>query len=129
MQQLPILQKTYDYVKWYIPILNRLPRDHKYALGNRLIANLYILLEGLIQAQYEREKLSQLQSLNTQLEVIRYQTRLLHDFDLINTQRYEHIAKLTNAIGNDLGGWIRQQHGKQPSSNQPKIATVVAPQT
>jgi hypothetical protein len=113
MQQLPILQKTYDFVKWYVPILNRLPRSHKYALGERLTSNLYTLLEGLIQAQYEREKLQRLQLLNTHLEVIRYQTRLLHDFELIHTPRYEHAAKLTNDIGTDLGGWIKQQHNKK----------------
>jgi four helix bundle protein len=113
MDKLPILQKTYDFVKHYIPIINRLPKQHKYALGERLTTSLYALLEGLIQAQYEREKLSRLQSLNTQLEIIRYQTRLLHDFEMINAQRYEHIAKLINEIGTDLGGWIRQQRGKQ----------------
>ncbi len=26
---LPIIQKTYDLIKWYVPILGRLPRDHK----------------------------------------------------------------------------------------------------
>jgi hypothetical protein len=30
MQDLPIIQKTYDLIKWYVPILNRLPRDHKF---------------------------------------------------------------------------------------------------
>ena len=50
MQELPIIQKTYDLIKWYIPILNRLPRDHRFALGDRMTKGLYDLLEGLIQA-------------------------------------------------------------------------------
>jgi hypothetical protein len=29
--ELPIIQKTYDLIKWYVPIVNRLPRDHKFA--------------------------------------------------------------------------------------------------
>jgi hypothetical protein len=40
---LPIIQKTYDLIKWYIPILNRLPRDHKFMLGDRMINELYNL--------------------------------------------------------------------------------------
>jgi hypothetical protein len=28
MPDLPIIQKTYDLIRWYVPILNRLPRDH-----------------------------------------------------------------------------------------------------
>ncbi len=79
MSEVPIIQKTYDLIKWYIPILNRLPRDHKFNLGNRIASGLYDLLEGLIQARYAREKMSQLQKLNTPLDVLRYQTRLLFD--------------------------------------------------
>jgi hypothetical protein len=116
MKSLPIIQKTYDLIKWYIPILTRLPRNHKYALGERLTTNLYSLLDSLITAQYESEKLTRLQAINTQLEIIRYQTRLLHEFELIHAPRYEHASKLTNDIGTDLGGWIRQQRGRQDPS-------------
>jgi hypothetical protein len=36
MEELPIIQKTYDLIKWYVPILNRLPKDHKFILGDRV---------------------------------------------------------------------------------------------
>jgi formylglycine-generating enzyme required for sulfatase activity len=39
MQELSIIQKTYDLIKWYVPILNRLPRNHKFMLGDRTIAD------------------------------------------------------------------------------------------
>lgn len=51
MQELPIIQKTYDLLKGYIPILNRLPPDHRFALGDLMTKGLYDLLEGLIQAR------------------------------------------------------------------------------
>lgn len=25
-EELPIIQKTYDFIKWYVPILDRLPQ-------------------------------------------------------------------------------------------------------
>ena len=81
MQELPIIQKTYDLIKWYVPILNRLPRDHKFMLGNRIITGLYDLLEGLILARYSQEKLPQLQLLNSKLDILRHETRLLFDFE------------------------------------------------
>ncbi|GAA6617900.1 hypothetical protein [Scytonema sp. NUACC26] len=34
MEELPIIQKTYDLIKWYVPILNRLPKTHKFILGD-----------------------------------------------------------------------------------------------
>lgn len=47
-RELPIVQKTYDLVKWYVPILNKLPREHKFLLGDRISTGLYDLLEGTI---------------------------------------------------------------------------------
>lgn len=109
MQDLPVIQKTYDLIKWYVPILNRLPRDHKFTLGNRIITELYELLEGLIQARYSQNKLPQLETLNSRLDILRHQTRLLLEFRLLAVKRYEYAGQLLNAIGSDLGGWIKQQ--------------------
>jgi hypothetical protein len=48
MTDLPILQKVYDLICWYVPILDRLPRNQKFALGDRLTQNLYDL--GVLRA-------------------------------------------------------------------------------
>lgn len=109
MAELPIIQKTYDLIKWYVPILNRLPRDHKFLLGDRITTGLYDLLENLIQARYETDKLPRLTALNSKLDILRHQTRLLLDFDLVADHRYEYVSNLLNSIGTDLGGWIKQQ--------------------
>ncbi len=109
MNELPIVQKSYDLIRWYVPILNRLPRDHKFTLGNRMIMGLYDLLEGLIRARYSNDKLAILDPLNTQLDLLRYQTRLLFDFNLLSVERYEFVSKHVNSIGVELGGWIKHQ--------------------
>ena len=113
MEELPIIQKTYDFIKWYVPILNRLPKNHKFLLGDRIISKLYDFLEQLIKARYERQKLARLENLSSQLDILRYQTRLLLDFQQIDAQRYGYICQRLDAIGNELGGWIRQQKGKR----------------
>lgn len=114
-KELPIIQKTYDLILWYVPHLNRLPRDHKFMLGNRLIERLYELLEGLIEARYLTEKLAKLESLNTLLDVIRFQTRLLKDFRLLDNRGYEYVSKMIDEIGRALGGWIGQQRSLKPA--------------
>lgn len=111
MSELSIIQKTYDLIKWYVPILNRLPKTHKFTLGERLINRLYNLLEGLLQAKYSHQKLAQLEELNIQLDILRYFTRLLLDFQLIEINRYEYASKLIDEIGVELGKWIKQQRG------------------
>jgi hypothetical protein len=114
MSELPIIQKTYDLIKWYVPILNRLPKNHKFNLGDRIISRLYDILEVLIEARYSSHKLELLEGLNFKLDILRHQTRLLLDFDLMSADRYEYVVKLLHQIGSDLGGWIKQQKTVTP---------------
>ena len=114
MKPLAITQKTYDLIQWFVPILNRLPRDQKYLLGNRMIAGMYDVLEGLLAAQFAQEKLSLLTPLNLRLDVLRMQTKMLLDFALIDAKRYEYASQRLNEIGYALGSWIKQQrNGKK----------------
>ena len=113
MNELSIIQKTYDLIIWYVPIINRLPKTHKYTIGDRLIDNLYNFLGLLIIAKYASKKLNILESINPKLDTIRYQTRILLDFQLINSKRYEYINKLITEIGKELGDWIEQQKLKK----------------
>ncbi len=108
-KELPIIQKTYDLILWYVPLLGKLPRDHKFLLGDRITQGLYGLLEELILARYSADKLSRLEPLNGSLDVLRYQTRLLRDLSLIDVRKYEIAAKHIDEIGRGLGGWIKQQ--------------------
>jgi hypothetical protein len=119
MNELPIIQKTYDLIEWYIPHLNKLHRDFKFNLGDRIITGLYDLLEGLLHARFAKNKREMLIELNNGLDVLRYQTRLLHSFKLINTKRYEYASEAMNSIGVDLGGWIKQQN-RSPSQGDSK---------
>ena len=113
MKELSVIQKTYDCIKWYVPIIERLPKIHKFTLGDRIINQLYDLLEGLIQAKYAKNKLTQLESLNTKLDILRYQTRMMLDFNKMSVERYEYAIKLIDEIGTELGGWIKKQRNRE----------------
>ena len=113
MKELSIIQKTYDLIKWYVPILDRLPKTHKFTLGERMINRMYDLLECLVVARYSKNKLAHLEPLNTKFDILRYQTRLLLDFQLISGKRYEYVSKLIDDIGKELGSWIKQQRERK----------------
>jgi len=106
-EELSVVRKTYDLILWYVPLLNRLPRSHRFALGERMVANLHDLLEGLLAARYRRDKALTLEGLTGKLDGLRYQTRLLKDFELIDLRRYEHVAGLLRDIGREVGAWTR----------------------
>jgi hypothetical protein len=115
MEELPIIQKTYDLNKWYVPILNRLPKSYKFTLADRIINELYDLLSDLVMALYAQEKLAKLESVNCKLDILRYQTRLLFEFRAIAVHRYEYVGKLIDGIDVDLGGWIKHRTQRQKS--------------
>jgi hypothetical protein len=45
--ELPIIEACLDLIRWFVPLLQRLPRQHRFGLGDRLIGHLYHLLEQL----------------------------------------------------------------------------------
>ena len=115
-QELSVIQKAHDLILWYVPLLNRLPRDQKFVLGDRIITGLYDLHAGLIHARYDKERVKRLTALNGTLDVLRHRTRLLLDFQLISAERYRHAAKLIDEIGKEMGGWRKQQRSKDEAS-------------
>lgn len=106
---LPIQEATLELIRWFIPILHRLPRQHRHGLGDRLVANLYDLLEQLALARFQRQRLAILEPLRGRIQLIQLQTRLLHDFQLIDLRRYEHASRLITAIGKQHSAWLSQQ--------------------
>jgi hypothetical protein len=52
--ELPIQEATLDLIRWFIPILHRLSRQHRHGLRERLITNLYEHLEQLALAPFLR---------------------------------------------------------------------------
>jgi hypothetical protein len=107
--ELPIIQSCLDLIGWFVPLLQRLPRQHKFGLGDRLVNNLYHLLEQLVQARYARAKLPILEPLKAHIVVIQLQIRLLHQFKLMEIQRYEHASRLITDIAKQHSGWLSQQ--------------------
>lgn len=117
--ELPVIQKAYDLVCWFIPILNRMPRDHRFALGDRMTTNLYELLEGLIAARYSKNRAARLEAMNAKLDTLRYQVRLCLDFRLIDKDRYAFASRSLQEVGRELGGWIKHLQKKVSPSEVP----------
>jgi len=109
MSELPIIQRTFDLIKVYVPLIDRLPKTHRYTIGDRIITELYDLLKALVNAQFSKQKLAILESLNPSLGLLRYQTRLLLEFNLISIKQYENLIRAIEEIGSELGGWIKHQ--------------------
>jgi hypothetical protein len=108
-QEKPVIQKMYDLIKWLIPQIAKLPRSHKFTLGDRITNLALDTLDLLVQAVYTRRKLELLKQANLNLERLRYMIRLCYDLKLFSLKGYEYVSREINEVGKQVGGWIKQQ--------------------
>ena len=116
-EELVVIQKLYDYLVWVSPIINRLPRDKKYTIGDRLLNRLYDGLEDLINVKYRsRNKLELLEQANVGLEIVRFYQRLILSDNLWDRKRYQFASKSVNEVGILLGKWVLSIKGANEKS-------------
>jgi len=78
---------------WLLPTIEKFPRSHKFALGDRIEAIALDALEALIEATYTRDRAGALRRGNLGIEKLRYSIRLPADLSLLDCRRYEHAAR------------------------------------
>lgn len=104
----PAVSLCMDLLAWMIPLLHKLPRDHRFTLGDRLETRMLDLLEDLLRATYDRRRRSEsLREANLKLDVLRHLWRLCRQLNLTSARRYEHGSRLLVGIGEQVGGWLR----------------------
>ncbi len=108
-QEKPVVQQMYKLIKWLVPQIAKLPKSHKFTLGDRITNLALDTFDLLIQAVYTRRRLELLQRANLNLERLRYMIRLCFDLELLSLKRYEYVSREINEVGKQIGGWIRQQ--------------------
>jgi hypothetical protein len=103
----PVIVKTYTLTKWYIEKLSRLPKNHRYTLGEKIQQGLLELLLLLSDAIYSKDKQTLLTNANRELEKLRLLTRLMKDLNLMSTDNSRFVGAHLNEIGKMIGGWLK----------------------
>ena len=112
-QTAPVLEKTYQFVLWLVPMVDKFPRSQKYLVGDRIQTAAMDVLDHLIEAAYSRDKLALLNRANLQLEKLRYLFRLAFDLKIMDMRRYEISARALDEIGRMVGGWRKGKHAEE----------------
>lgn len=113
----PVLEKTYQFLVWLMPTVEKFPRAHKFTLGERTQALALTVLEGLIEANYRRERGAILAQVNMNLEKLRFLFRLASDLHCIDLRRYEFAARQLDEIGRMVGGWMKAVRAEKTSAS------------
>ena len=103
----PALECHYQFLAWLLPQLDKLPRNHKFTLGNRMEDGALQVLDDLIAATYSRDRRAALTRANLGLEKLRFLFRLCKDLRLIDLRRFEFAVRSLDETGRLVGGWLK----------------------
>ena len=112
MDEMKIIQKTIDMIKYAYLALAQFPKSEKYAMVADIKRCLDQLLELEVEAQKKYYKKTTLQSLDVTLAKIRVYTRVAHELGFLQTKKYELWTAKNVEIGKMIGGWIKSQADK-----------------
>jgi hypothetical protein len=104
-----VLEKTYQFLLWLIPTLEKFPKSQKFLLGDRIETLAIDVLESLVEATYSKSPQAYLVACNMRLEKLRFLFRLAVDLRCLDLSRYEFAARAIDEIGRLIGGWLKAQ--------------------
>ncbi len=113
------------FTKWII-LLNLImdraegfPKSMRYSLTNRILNIANNILELLIMVIYSKEKISDLNKINLELEKLRIYFRICEQRKFLSHDQHFRLAAEINEFGRMVGGWIkREREHLVPNSNQ-----------
>ncbi len=104
-----VLVGLYDLVLWYSQRTERFPKSLRITLGDRIDNKCLDMLELAVRARYARDARKYLLLLNTELDLLRYLTRLAKDRGALELKQYEFVARSIEDIGRQVGGWLKSE--------------------
>lgn len=107
MDELKILQKTYDLMQYLYLTLQQYPKSEKYALAADTKLAAYELLRLIITANKRYHKKTTMQDADIQLDILRHLVRLGKDLGFMSIKRFEVLSGHTTEIGKMIGGWMK----------------------
>jgi len=106
-QDLAIFEKTYELILWIYPTVNKFPKSQRFVLGQHIEDIILKILEGIIEANQERNKIPYLKQISVNLDKLRILIRLSKDLRFISIKQYGFATNKVNEIGKMLGGWLK----------------------
>ena len=106
-QELQIITRSYDLLKWTLEHTARFDRKHRHGIGNRIETQLHGFLDSLVEAKYTNQKSLLLQQAGYRLEHTRLLYRLAKDLRMLGITSYGFAADQVNDLSGQLTAWRR----------------------
>ena len=107
MDKLIVFRKTWEYLFWLRPTVERFTKVHKYSLGVEMQGSAMQLLRLIIRANYAELKEPLISEAVVEYEVQRVFLRLAFEHKLLSKRQFEFGSAKLDEIGRLLRGWAR----------------------
>jgi hypothetical protein len=109
----PIIQKVYDFYKVFFLQIDHLPKKSREVLTQKIEQLIIELLEllsfaGLSPANIKAQSLNQA---SIKLDFLKILIRMLYELKTINQAKYLELENHLQEVGKMLGGWIKSLKG------------------
>ena len=110
MNESPLFVRTYDFLLWLIPQIQKFPRTYRFTLSERIQRLALNFQDSLVAAGKSKDgaRHDNLQQADIQLEQLRLWLRFSRDQNLLTIRQYEHSIRQLKEVGNMLGAWLKQ---------------------
>jgi hypothetical protein len=108
MKESPIFAKTYDFIKWLIPLTIKFPRHQRFVVAQAMQQSALNLQERLIEAVRLPNTAGCLQAANVELDKLRFYLRLSADLGYMSLEQQRHAGQMLAEIGKMVGNWQKK---------------------
>lgn len=116
-ENLQVYKDCYDLLLSFYQELNKLPRDIKFSLLERMKVTLVRMEVLIYKANSSRDKLPYLSEAKDLHVEVKVGIRLLYDLHYINVKTYSRLAEKAEVISKQLTLWYNYQDKSARSQN------------
>ncbi len=107
--ELPVYKATYDILVELYQMVQKMPREHKYALGEKLKEECMEIFLEIYQANTVADKREYLKRAILHLLKLWVMLRICNDLKLMNMERFIKLNEKVESVSRQLAGWEKSE--------------------
>lgn len=106
IKDLVLFQKTYDYLLWVFPLINKFPKQQRFILGQEIEKELITLLKYIhyFQRASTEKRSAWIERISISIDLLGIHIRLAKDLHFVSVRHYGLGCDKLNELGRILTG-------------------------
>lgn len=108
-KQSPIFAKSYDFLKWLLPVLGGFPKEQRFRLARKIEESAFLFQDRIIAAtHFPQAETRHIEDAVYELKKLKIYTRLAMDIGYLKFNQYEHSLTCLEELNRLINGWKKK---------------------